>query len=318
MRAVVIQSGTLEINEVPDPVPEEGELLVRVEAAGINGADLLQRAGRYPPPPGKTPDDIPGLECAGTVALVGPGESRHKVGDRVMGIVPGAGQAELCLMADSLAIPVPEGLAWPEAGGFAEVFATAHDALFSQCHLAPSERLLVTGAAGGVGLASVQLGHHRGAHVVASARREELRKRVAELGADETIDPSEEEEHGPYDVIIELVGAGSLLSHVSSLSTGGRIVFIGVGGSGPRTEFDARELMSKRGVVRGSTLRARTLAERSEVTRRLIEDALAPLASGEITVPIAATYPLSDVRRAYDHFETGGKFGKIVLTMREQ
>lgn len=303
---------------MPDPVPSEGELLVRVEAAGLNGADLLQRAGRYPPPPGKTPADIPGLECAGTVVLVGPGETRHEVGDRVMGIVPGAGQAELCLIDDSLAMPVPDRLSWAEAGGFAEVFATAHDALFSQCHLASGERLLVTGAAGGVGLASVQLGKRRGAHVVASVRREEMRRQVAELGADETIDPSEEAEHGPYDVIIELVGAGSLLTHVGSLAIGGRIVFIGVGGSGPRTEFDARELMSKRGTVRGSTLRARTLAERSEVTRRLSEDALSGLSSGEITVPVAATYPLADVGDAYAHFEKGGKLGKIVLVMQEQ
>ncbi len=244
------------VEERPDPVPGDGQLLVAVEAAGLNGADLLQRAGHYPPPPG-VPADVPGLECAGTVVACGPGATSHRVGDRVMSIVPGGGQAELCLLDDAVAMAVPEGLSAAEAGGFPEVFTTAHDALVAQCALAAGERLLVTGAAGGVGLAAVQLGRLRGAEVVGSVRDEGLRPAVAGFGAGVVIDPEEEADHGPYDVVIELVGAGSFPLHLRSLKTGGRIVFIGVGGTGPTAELDARQLMTRRAVVRGSTLRVR-------------------------------------------------------------
>lgn len=298
--------------ERPDPVPGEGELLVAVEAAGLNGADMLQRAGRYPPPPG-IPADIPGLECAGTVVARGPGAARHEVGERVMGIVGGAAQAELCLIADSVALPVPPGLSAAEAGGFPEVFTTAHDALFTQCGLSSGERLLVTGAAGGVGLASVQLGRLVGAEVIASVRRPELREGVAGLGAHRVIDPGEEADAGPYDVVIELVGAGSYPAHVAALATGGRIVFIGVAGTGPRSEFDAMALMARRASVRGSTLRGRPVPEKAAASKAVGDACLAALASSSLKVPVARTYDLSQAEAAYDQFAAGGKLGKIVL-----
>ncbi|MHB8244503.1 MAG: zinc-binding dehydrogenase [Acidimicrobiales bacterium] len=312
MRALVINSGAVDVSERPDPVPGDTELLVRVKAAGLNGADLLQRAGRYPPPPG-APADIPGLECAGVVVAAGTRVSRHQLGDRVMGIVSGGGQAELCLLADSVALRVPEHFGWSEAGGFPEVFTTAHDALFTQCELAPGERLLVTGAAGGVGVAAVQLGHRAGATVVASVRRQELRESVQVLGADVVIDPGDEQDHGPYDVVIELVGAGAFPLHLQSLSTGGRIVFIGVGGTGPRAELDALQLMSRRAVVRGSTLRARSLEEKAATREALERDAGRWLSDQALQVPVAAAYPLEEAQEAYERFAAGGKLGKLVL-----
>lgn len=157
MRAATIVDGEVVVRDHPDPVPGTGEVLVRVRAAGVNAADLLQRAGAYPAPPG-WPPDIPGLELAGEVAALGPGAHRFAVGDRVMAVVGGGGQAEQCVVHERLAMPVPAAVAWDAAGGFPEAFTTAHDALFTQCGLAVGERAMVTGAAGGVGSAAVQLG----------------------------------------------------------------------------------------------------------------------------------------------------------------
>ena len=176
MRAVTISDGRSSSRSGPIPSPGSGELLVRVRAAGLNGADMLQRQGAYPAPPG-SPPDIPGLELAGEVVALGPGVGRFKEGDRVMAVIGGGGQAELALVHERAAMPVPEPLDWPAAGGLPEVFMTAHDALFTQAGLRPGEHLLVHGAAGGVGTAAVQLGRAAGARVTATVRREELRAR---------------------------------------------------------------------------------------------------------------------------------------------
>src|SRR3954453_6933050 len=208
MRAATISDGSVVAQDHPDPEPAKNEILVRVRAAGINGADIHQRAGRYPAPPGD-PQDIPGLELAGEVAALGPGASRFEEGDRVMAIVGGGGQAELALVHERAAMPVPEPLDWPAAGGLPEVFTTAHDALFTQAGLRPGQHLLVHGAPGGVGTAAVQLGRAAGARVTATVRREELRPGVEELGA-RAIDPEGFEEQGPFDVVLELVGAPNL------------------------------------------------------------------------------------------------------------
>src|SRR5919202_4979419 len=243
MRAVTIDGTRLRGADRPDPEPGRGELLVRVAAAGVNGADLHQRAGFYPAPPG-SPADIPGLELAGEVAAVGPDVLRFGVGDRVMAVVGGGGQAELAVVHERLAMPVPDGLGWPQAGGFPEVVTTAHDALFTQCGLGLGDRLLVHGAAGGVGTAAVQLGAAAGARVTATVRRQELRDGVQALGANEVLDPEGFEEHGPFDVILELVGAPNLPADVQALGTGGRIVVIGVG-AGAKAEVNLLALMGK-------------------------------------------------------------------------
>lgn len=312
MKAVTISEGELEVREHPDPEPGSGELLVRVRAAGLNGADMLQRKGLYPAPPG-SPQDIPGLELAGEVAALGPGAARFAEGDRVMAIVGGGGQAELCLLHERAAMPVPEGLGWPEAGGLPEVFVAAHDALFTQAGLRPGERLLVHGAAGGVGTAAVQLGRAAGAHVTATVRDEDLRPRVAELGAD-AIAPEGFEEHGPFDVVLELVGAPNLAANVKSLAPGGRIAVIGIG-AGAKAELNLGALMGARGRVMGSTLRARPLEEKAAAMRAVERHVLPLIASGAVSVPVAQTFPLDRAADAYERFAAGGKLGKVVLSI---
>lgn len=311
MRAATIRDGEVAVAEHPDPEPGAGEVLVRVRAAGLNGADMLQRRGRYPAPPG-APADIPGLELAGEVAACGPGATRFAPGDRVMAIVAGGGQAELAVVHERVAMPVPAGLGWPEAGGLAEVFTTAHDAVFTQAGLGAGERLLVHGAAGGVGTAAVQLGRAAGARVAATVRREELRDAVADLGAGAVLDPEGFAEAGPFDVVLELVGAPNLAGNLQALATGGRIAVIGVGG-GPVAELNLLALMGKRARIHGSTLRARPLEEKALTARRVEAHVLPLIESGAVRVPVAETFALDDVGAAYDRFAAGGKLGKIVL-----
>jgi NADPH2:quinone reductase len=310
VRALVIAEEELSIEVRDDPVPGSNELLVRVRAAGINGADIHQRAGGYPAPPG-SPPDIPGLELAGEVAALGPGASRFAEGDRVMAVVGGGGQAELAVVHERGAMPVPESLDWPQAGGLPEVFATAHDALFSQAQLRPGEHLLVHGGAGGVGTAAIQLGRAAGARVTATVRNEGLRPQVEELGA-EAIDPDGFEEGGPYDVVLELVGAPNMPGNVKALATRGRIVVIGVG-AGFKAELNLLGLMGKRGRVQASTLRPRPLEEKAIVSRLVEKEVLPLFDDGTLHVPVAATYPLDEAGAAYERFSAGGKLGKIVL-----
>src|ERR1700759_3340596 len=195
MRAATIKDKQLTVEEHPDPVPGSGEVLVKVHAAGLNGADMHQLAGHYPAPPG-SPQDIPGPELAAEGVDRGPGAERFDVGDGVMGIVGGGGQAELATVHERILMPVPENLSWVEAGGVPEVFTTAHDALFTQAGLTVGERLLVHGGAGGVGTAAIQLGRAAGARVTATVRNPDLRDRVAELGAT-VVEPDRFGEHGP-------------------------------------------------------------------------------------------------------------------------
>lgn len=311
MRAVTIQDGSLVVEERPDPEPGKGELLVRVRAAGLNGADMLQRKGAYPAPPG-WPPDIPGLELAGEVAALGPGASRFEEGDRVMAIVGGGGQVELAVVHERAAMPVPEPLDWPQAGGLPEVFTTAHDAVFTQAGLRPGEHLLVHGAAGGVGTAAVQLGRMAGARVTGTVRREGLRPQVERLGA-RAIDPEGFADEGPFDVVLELVGASNLAGNLSALAPGGRIAVIGVGGTGPKAEINLLAVMQKRARIHGSTMRARSLEERAAAMRLVEKEVLPHFEAGSLEVPVAETFPLEQAEEAYARFEAGGKLGKIVL-----
>jgi len=311
VRAVTIKDGSLVVEERPDPEPGKGELLVRVRAAGLNGADMLQRRGAYPAPPG-SPPDIPGMELAGEVAALGPGATRFEEGDRVMAVVGGGAQAELAVVHERGAMPVPQRLDWPEAGGLPEVFTTAHDALFTQAGLRPGEHLLVHGAAGGVGTAAVQLGRVAGARVTATVRREELRPNVEELGA-RAIAPEGFEDEGPFDVVLELVGASNLAGNLASLAIGGRIAVIGVGGTGPKAEINLLAVMQKRARIHGSTLRVRPL-EQKAIAMRVVEKQVLPhFEDGSLRVPVAETFELEQAEEAYARFESGGKLGKIVL-----
>jgi NADPH:quinone reductase len=310
MRAVVIRDQQLVVQERPDPEPGAGQVLVRIHAAGLNGADMHQRLGRYPAPPG-SPQDIPGLELAGEVVRCGPDAERFNPGDRVMAVVGGGGQAEMAVVHERMLMPVPENLSWAEAGGVPEVFTTAHDMLFTQAGLEAGEHLLVHGAAGGVGTTAVQLGRATGARVTASVRGEALRDQVAELGAS-VIAPEGFGEHGPFDVILELVGAPNLQENLLSLAPRGRLAVIGIG-AGAKAELNLGLLLGKRLRILGSTLRPRPLEEKALAARAMERSVLPLLASGAVKVPIAATYPLAEVEQAYERFTEGGKLGKIVL-----
>jgi NADPH:quinone reductase len=314
VRAATIRDREIVIADHPDPSPGAGEVLVRVRAAGLNSADQMQVLGHYPPPPGLgVPADIPGLELAGEVAEVGPNATRFSPGDRVMAVVAGAGQAELAVVHQRQLMPVPDGLGWPGAGGFPEAFMTAYDAIFGQGGLQAGETLLVHGAAGGVGTAAVQLGAAAGARVIATVRNPGNRDAVAALGADQVIAPEGFAGHGPFDVIIELVGAGNLADNVRSLASGGRIVVIGVG-AGASGELDLRALMIKRGRISASMLRARPLEEKAVLARQLEKRVLPMVTAGRIRVPVTASVGLDEAAKAYDLFKAGGKLGKIVLT----
>lgn len=316
MRAVTVADGDLEWRDHPDPTPGTGELLVAVRAAGLNGADMLQRRGLYAAPPG-SPADIPGLELAGEVVGTGPNVERYATGDRVMAIVGGGGQAELAVVHERVAMPVPDGIDWAEAGGFPEVFITAHDALFTQCALTLGDRTAVHGAAGGVGIAGVQLAALAGARVVATVRNDTLRAEVERIGRAcgdvHVVAPDDFGAHGPFDVVLELIGGPNLPADVEALATGGRIVVIGVGG-GAQTELNLLALMGTRGRISASTLRTRPLEQKADASQRVERSVVPHLAGGRLRVPVSDTFAMADATAAYDRFAAGGKLGKIVLT----
>ncbi|HTO01489.1 MAG TPA: zinc-binding dehydrogenase [Microthrixaceae bacterium] len=310
MQAITIVDGSLRWQEHPDPIPGSLELLIAVKAAGINAGDLLQRAGHYPAPPG-SPADIPGLEAAGEVIEVGPGVTRFRVGDRVMAVVGGGAQAQRLVVHERCAIPIPDGIPWDVAGGFPEAFTTAHDAIFTQVELAMGERICVHAGAGGVGVAAIQLAVAAGAGVTATVRNRDVWDEVSALGA-KVIEPDGFVEHGPFDVILELIGGPNLADDLRALAIGGRITVIGVG-AGARSEINLLALMGVRGRIHGSTLRARPLEDKAAAAQ-LVERHVVPLlADGRVNVPITATFDLADAASAYDRFAAGGKFGKIVL-----
>jgi NADPH:quinone reductase len=310
MLAATIREKEIVIEEHPDPVAGTGEVLVRVHAAGLNGADMMQRRGLYPAPAG-SPQDIPGMEFAGEIVALGPGAGRFAAGERVMGIVGGGAQAELVVVHERLLMAVPEQLDWVAAGGLPEVFTTAHDAVFAQGELRAGERLLVHGGAGGVGTAAIQLARAAGARVTATVRNESHREQVAELGAS-VIAPEGFAEHGPFDVILELVGAPNLGENLQALGAGGRICVIGVA-AGAKGELNLLALMGKRARIHGSTLRARSLEEKAMAARALEREVLPLFDTGALRVPIAETFPLEQAAAAYERFADGGKLGKIVI-----
>lgn len=310
MHAVSIVDGDLRWLEHEDPVPSGGEILIDVRAAGINAADLLQVRGLYPAPLG-VPADIPGLEVAGVVAATGSDATRFSVGDKVMAVVGGGAQAQRIVVHERCAMAIPDHLDWAQAGGFPEAFTTAHDALFTQAGLTIGERVCIHGAAGGVGTAGIQLAIAAGADVVATVRNPELRSAVAELGAN-AVDPEGFRDHGPFDVILELIGAQNINADVGALAEHGRITVIGVGG-GAKAEINLLGLMAARGRIHGSTLRSRPL-EGKAAAAQLVERNVVPLlAAGRVRVPVSATFAMSAAAEAYEQFKAGGKFGKIVL-----
>ncbi len=312
MQAVLSNGdGTLRISRTLRPTPKGTEVLVKVRSSGLNGADLLQVRGLYPPPPG-WPEDIPGLEFAGEVVALGEQASNTLLGKAVMGIVGGGAQSEFVCIEQSNLVPVPKGVELKAAGGIPETFFTAYDALFLQGGLTLGDRVCIHGGAGGVGTSAIQLARSAGAEVFCTVRNEDMHKKVQDLGC---ITLSEEEfpGSGPYDIILELVGAKHLRSNLQELQQLGRIVVIGVG-AGATSDIDLRTLMAKRACIRGSTLRSRHTAEKTILAREFMRHLNPLFASGTIKPIVDRYYSYKEASEAYDTFKKGGKFGKIILT----
>jgi NADPH2:quinone reductase len=318
VRAVVFSgSGGNDVvgfEERPDPVPQGDDVTVEVRYAGLNPADLAQRAGKYPAPPG-SPVDVPGIEVAGTVVACGPTARRWTIGARVFGIVGGGGLADRVLVHERHVTKVPDQLGDVDAAAVPEVFITAHDAIRSQADLAMGELLVVNGANGGVGTAAVQIGAAAGARVLATVRARELHAQVAELGAT-VIVPADLVEHaqadGGADVVLELVGAPNLSFDLDALAIKGRIVIVGTGG-GTEAPLDLRKLMSRRARLMGTGLRARTLEEKAVAVAAFAREVVPHLQSGRIVALVDRVFPATDIRDAFARLEEPGKLGKVLL-----
>ena len=330
MRAVVITShggvggiGVMQVESPPAPVADR--VRVRVHAAGLNHADILQRRGSYPAPPGY-PQNIPGLEFAGEVEAIGDAVGAWKIGDRVFGIIAGGAQAELVVVPESNLARVPTQLSWAEAGAMPEVFITAHDALFTRAGLQMGDRVLVHAVASGVGTAAVQLAHAVGATVYGTSRNADKLNRMRELklGMDESVavgdapakfvEAVQNWTNGAgVDVILDLVGGSYFPPSLEALSIRGRIISVGTT-AGTKSEIDLDLLKRKRAAIIGTMLRTRSIEEKADATRRFAAAVLPLVSRGWIRPVIDRVYPIDQVRDAHERLESNPSFGKIVLT----
>jgi putative PIG3 family NAD(P)H quinone oxidoreductase len=311
----------LETVEVDDPVPGPDELLVRVHATALNRADLLQRAGGYPPPPGAS--DVIGLEMAGAVAEIGESVSGFAVGDRVCAVLTAGGHAEFVVVPSSHALPIPASLDWTQAAAVPEVFSTAWDNVFTRGRLHGGETLLVHGGSSGVGTATIQLAVRAGARVAVTASTPQKLKRCAELGAERLINYSDSDFVAEtkewtggrgVDVILDMVGAAYLERNVEALATEGRLVVIGLQ-QGSEATLDMRRMMTRRLSLTGSTLRARSNEDKAVVAAAVRAHVLPGLDDGSLRPVIDRVLPWDRVQEAHRAMETGGHIGKIVLTV---
>ncbi len=325
MRAVVITRPggpeVLEVREVPRPEISSDQVLVRVVATALNRADLLQREGRYPAPPG-VPADIPGLEFAGEVAEVGGRVRSWKVGQRVFGLTAGGAHAEYVAAHEGTLAEIPANLSWTQAAGVPEAFITAHDALWRQARLRPGETVLIHAVGSGVGVAAVQLARAIGAIPYGTSRTAEKIERAKPYGMEAgaaITDPSQLAELAArwtggrgFDVIADLVGGPYVGAELAVVAPRGRIIIIGTVAGG-RSEIELRHLMSRRATVIGTVLRARPLDEKIKVTRAFAGEVVPRLASGVLQPVIDAEYPLAQAAAAHARLESNASFGKIVL-----
>ena len=315
----------LEVVDVPNaPRPTADRVRVRVRAAGLNRADILQRLGRYPAPPGY-PQDIPGMEFAGEVEGAGEDARAWKIGDRVFGITGGGAQAEYVTVAESTLARIPDNLNWVDAASIPEVFMTAHDALFRQCKLQMGETVLIHAAGSGVGTAASQLVKAAGAVAYGTSRTAEKLERAKEFGLSESIavgnDPSlfagavREWTNGlGVNVILDLVGAAYLKPNLDSLATLGRLIFVGTT-SGSKAEIDYGIVMRKRLRVMGTSLRTRSIEEKATATRLFAAHVVPWLADGSVKPVIDSVFRIEEVREAHKRIESNETFGKVVLTI---
>jgi putative PIG3 family NAD(P)H quinone oxidoreductase len=327
MRAITIVSfggvECLEVREVADaPRATADRVRVRVRAAGLNRADILQRLGRYPAPPGY-PQEIPGLEFAGEVEQVGDDARRWKAGDRVFGIIGGGGQAEFVTLPESHLAEIPPNLDWAEAASIPEVFMTAHDALFTQCGVKMGERVLIHAAGSGVGTAAIQLVRAAGAFAYGTSRTAGKLEKAKEFGLTDscvaTGDPMQFAEavkqwtnNEGVDVILDLVGAAYLKANLATIGSKGRLIFVGTT-SGAKAEIDYAIVMQKRLRITGTSLRTRSTEEKATATRLFAEQVVPLLASGAVRPVIDRVFKMEEVRAAHERIESNESFGKVVL-----
>lgn len=324
MRAVTQTSPggpeTLVVTELPDPVPGTGEVLIEVAATAVNRADLLQRQGFYPPPPGAS--DVIGLECSGTVAAVGEGVTAWAVGDPVCALLAGGGYASLVVVPEGQVMPVPEGVDLVTAAALPEVACTVWSNVFMVAALRPDEVFLVHGGAGGIGTFAIQLASRLGARVFTTAGSEDKLARCRELGAEVAISYRDQDfvevvreatdGHGA-DVVLDNMGAKYLGRNVDVLATEGRLVIIGMQG-GSKAELNIGQLLSKRGAVIATTLRARPTEGKARICASVVEHVWPLVADGSIEPVVSAVLPLDDVAEAHRLIEGGDNIGKVLLT----
>jgi putative PIG3 family NAD(P)H quinone oxidoreductase len=312
----------LELREVDDPPrPAAAQIKVRVRAAGLNRADLLQRRGLYPPPPGYSPN-VPGLEFAGEIAEMGPDARQFSIGDRVFGITAGEAQAELILTDENVLARIPDNLTFNEAAAVPEAFITAHDAMFTQGGLSAGETILVHAVGSGVGLAALQLAKANGALVIGTSRTLGKLEKCRALGLAEAIYTgnntgfSEEilkiTSGRGADVVLDLVGAAFFEEKLKSLDVRGRMLLVGLQ-SGRQARFDMDVALSKRLRIIGTVLRGRSLAEKAAATRRFEKDVVPLLERGTIRANVDRVVAAADVREAHKYLESNASFGKVVL-----
>jgi NADPH:quinone reductase len=310
----------VELAERGDPVPGTQDVLVRVRFAGLNPADVHQRAGRYPAPPG-APVDVPGLEVSGVVEACGDGVTAWSPGDRVFGLVAGGGLADRVCAHERCVTRVPELFDEQQAAAVPEAFITAHDAVAMQAGLRPGEVLLVHGAAGGVGSAACQIGVSLGARVIGTVRSEAARTGVVALGVEPVDDDGfaaavlELTGGRGADVVLELVGAPHFPGNLEALAPKGRIVVVGVG-AGQEVSLSLLALMGKRATLRGTVLRARALEEKGVAVRAFEREVVPGLASGRMRPLVDSVYPADEIRAAFDRLEGRGKLGKVLIKFR--
>jgi putative PIG3 family NAD(P)H quinone oxidoreductase len=325
--AVITRPGgpeVLEILDVPRPLPRGHEVLVRGRASALNRADLLQRAGRYPAPPG-APANIPGLEIAGEIAGVGPGVTRWVPGDRVFGIVGGGGNAEYVVTHESELVRVPAQFSWEEAAATPEAFITAHDALITQAGMQPGEHVLVHAVGSGVGVAATQLVRAFGGVCYGTARTEDKLDRARQLGLTDgavvkddlsVIARSVERwtNGRGMDVILDLVGGPYLAASVASAALLGRIILIGLL-AGRSAEIDLGGVLTRRLTIRGTVLRTRPAREKADVTEAFARGVIPLLERGDVRPVIDHVLPLEKIREAHVLMESNTTFGKVVLRL---
>ena len=303
----------------PMPHPMAGEILIKVTAAGVNRPDVLQRSGAYPPPPGAS--DLPGLECAGTVAAVGPGVTRWQIGEPVCALLPGGGYAEFALTHQDHALPIPKGLSMTEAAGLPETFFTVWTNVFDRARLKAGETFLVHGGSSGIGTTAIQLAHAFGARVLTTAGSEEKCRFCEDLGAERAInyrtqdfvEITRDATGGQgADVILDMVGGDYVARNIKALATEGRLCQIAFL-SGAETTLNLAPLMMKRATLTGSTLRPRSIQAKAEIATALHKQVWPLIEQSRVRPIINATFPLREAAKAHALMESSGHIGKIIL-----